>query len=348
MAISVKTHKRLWTRARDECAFPGCGQALLVPLENETEGDTVIGKECHIVAQADDGPRGPVTLTPDELTRWQTLIDDRDGYVNLILMCGVHHDVIDGDVAAYSIERLIEIKRDHERQLQAHRSPSESHRDNLQIRYAAIVDEWAARIELDDWNARLSSLASDGFVDREYLDRLEAARWWLLDRVWPRTFPELEAAFQAFRFIAEDIDLVVAYFGTEQQDHVFVDRVYKEVPPNRDANFAFLKARSDYYIDLAADLAVELTRAANLICDRVREYVWPSYRLAEGRASVGIGVDFSLVYRVLVPQYPPDVAGQPYPGLDRFARQRGERDYHFGDGLPPKGGGITGKLPDAD
>jgi hypothetical protein len=30
----------------------------------------VIGQECHIDAQSDDGPRGPSSLTPDEQLRW--------------------------------------------------------------------------------------------------------------------------------------------------------------------------------------------------------------------------------------------------------------------------------------
>jgi hypothetical protein len=37
-------------------------------------------------------------------------------------MCGVHHDVVDGDPAAYSIDRLVEIKRDHEREIASRRT----------------------------------------------------------------------------------------------------------------------------------------------------------------------------------------------------------------------------------
>jgi hypothetical protein len=57
-------------------------------------------------------------------------------------MCGVHHDVVDGDRAAYSIDRLVEIKRDHEREIASRRTARERYLDDLHVRYAAIVDVW--------------------------------------------------------------------------------------------------------------------------------------------------------------------------------------------------------------
>lgn len=101
MSISERTRKRLWTRANDRCAFPRCGQPLLHPVEGGDE-DTIVGKECHNVAQSDDQWRGPNTLTEDEKREWAHLIADRDGYANLVLMCGVHHDIIDDRNQGYS------------------------------------------------------------------------------------------------------------------------------------------------------------------------------------------------------------------------------------------------------
>ena len=56
VAISLKTHKMLWGRSGNRCAFPGCGQVLVAAEEGATPA--VVGFETHIVARANDGPRG--------------------------------------------------------------------------------------------------------------------------------------------------------------------------------------------------------------------------------------------------------------------------------------------------
>jgi hypothetical protein len=153
----------------------------------------------------------------------------------------------------------------------------------------------------------------------------------------------LRRQVHAFRQVAEDLDVVVEWFATERHGKVFVDRVYQEVTGDRAANITFLETRSRYFNDLASDLALELTRAVKLICDRVRECLWPDFRLSEGRTSIGIGMNRSLAYGVLIPQYPVNAPDHPYPGLRSFVVQRAERDYHFGDGPPPKGVGLPGE-----
>src|SRR3954454_4601166 len=148
MGISLKTHKRLWTNAGNVCAFPDCEQRLLLPTEGEGD-EVVVGKECHIVAQGDAGPRASSTLTAEVAAQFRHLVEDRDGYANLILLCGVHHDVIDGDESAYTVERLVRMKEEHERTVDEDRSPQRRHVDELEIRYAAIVDEWARMIDIN-------------------------------------------------------------------------------------------------------------------------------------------------------------------------------------------------------
>ena len=82
---------------------------------------------------------------------------------------------------------------------------------------------------------------------------------------------------------------------------------------------------------------LELTRAANLVCDRVRRYVTPSYRLAEGRLMVESGPTMDLKVHYFVVQYSKDEAGAeyPYPGLPEFLDARTQRDRHFGEGKAP-------------
>jgi hypothetical protein len=94
---TTATIKRLFAVSGNMCAFPKC----VTPL---VHGRKVIGKICHIRAQNEGGPRYDPTQTAAE----------RHGYDNLILMCGRHHDVIDDDQDAYTVEYLRQLKDTHE------------------------------------------------------------------------------------------------------------------------------------------------------------------------------------------------------------------------------------------
>jgi HNH endonuclease len=96
---SDTTIKRLFARSSNHCAYPRCMVKIV-------QGDTVVGEICHIRAAKPDGPRHDPNQSPS----------DRHGYENLILLCANHHKVIDDDPEAYTVERLLKMKADHENQ----------------------------------------------------------------------------------------------------------------------------------------------------------------------------------------------------------------------------------------
>lgn len=83
----------------NRCAFPKCP----LPLVDAPSGK-VTGRVCHIRASSPKGPRHHPTQSASE----------RHDFGNLILLCPIHHDVIDSDSDAYSVDRLLAMKRDHE------------------------------------------------------------------------------------------------------------------------------------------------------------------------------------------------------------------------------------------
>jgi hypothetical protein len=91
------TIKRLFARSGNSCAFPKCAVEIV-------QGNTLVGEICHIKAARPGGPRYDPRQSAAE----------RHGYDNLILLCGTHHTVIDDDEEAYTVERLIKMKNDHE------------------------------------------------------------------------------------------------------------------------------------------------------------------------------------------------------------------------------------------
>lgn len=89
--------KRLFARSGNCCAFPKCTSPLV-------QGVTVVGEICHIKAASPRGPRYDPQQTAEE----------RHNYDNLIVLCANHHTIIDDDPEAYTVERLIKMKVDHE------------------------------------------------------------------------------------------------------------------------------------------------------------------------------------------------------------------------------------------
>jgi hypothetical protein len=94
---SVATIKRLFAVSGNRCAFPQC----ISPLIHHGK---VTGKVCHI-----KGSRpGSARYAEDQSA------EDRHGFQNLILMCPIHHDVVDSDEIEYPVDRLLDLKAERE------------------------------------------------------------------------------------------------------------------------------------------------------------------------------------------------------------------------------------------
>jgi tetratricopeptide (TPR) repeat protein len=104
MSISLKTHKMLWSLAASRCAFPGCRRELIMDA-SQTDDESLVGEACHIVAQSPTGPRADLSLPPEQ----------RDHCDNLILLCKVHHKLIDDQPNTYTVQRLLQMKAAHEK-----------------------------------------------------------------------------------------------------------------------------------------------------------------------------------------------------------------------------------------
>lgn len=98
LAPKRDTLRELFLKSGNLCAFPGCGQLMM-----DAEG-TFIGQVCHIEAAEEDGERFNSTMTNE----------DRRAASNLMLMCYQHHQKTN-DVKAYPVEKLKQMKDDHER-----------------------------------------------------------------------------------------------------------------------------------------------------------------------------------------------------------------------------------------
>ena len=103
MGISVKNRKILWTRAGNQCAFPGCRQRLVEKVQ-DVGPDIVVGEEAHIVSRSRKGPRGCESIPQEGV----------DSYTNIILLCPTHHNIVDSAPDFYTKQYMIDIKSAHE------------------------------------------------------------------------------------------------------------------------------------------------------------------------------------------------------------------------------------------
>jgi len=99
--ISDKTRKILWGRSGNRCAI--CKHELVIDA-TPTNDESVIGDECHIISRQIQGPRHNPAFPEGKL----------DAYENLILLCRVHHKMIDDQDETYTADILQQMKSNHE------------------------------------------------------------------------------------------------------------------------------------------------------------------------------------------------------------------------------------------
>ena len=330
MGITLKNRKLLWVRSGNKCAFPGCSRDLVLEAEDEIVTETIVSQEAHIVARRSDGPRGDSTLSEAE----------RDLYDNLLLLCLEHHKVVDEDPGTWTVSRLHEIKSEHEARVRDAMTPKDELRAKQELIYASFVTQWLDKAQVDTWETWTSwLLAVRPYGPPDLLPRLKDLHDWLFNRPWPGTYPELEVAFENFRRVLEHVNMVLGHSADSELSEYHIDMFYKKQLVKQEVYDSRLEAW-EWVVDLIHDLTAELTRAAELVIERVRLLIDPLFRVQEGLLTIqrqGAGFYF-LTYK---PRYSAELAAleHPYPGLRNFITIRSERDVHFGSGMNTEGYG---------
>ena len=288
---------------------------------SETDDESLVGEACHIAAHSDSGPRAQPSLPPEQ----------RDKYRNLILLCNVHHKQVDDQSQAYSIDRLLDLKRQHEDWVRTQLGVDLKKQRDEEL-YASYVQEWAERIDLDNWLSWTSHIfsADQPSLPVDSLEALENVRPWLLSRVWPRRCIDLERALNNFRVVTQDFCSVFRRHAETQGDFLWTKKFYR-MDRWDEARHTKLSDQYDHHVGLVEDLGLELTRAANYVCQAVREELLPSYRLREGVALIQAGPFEDFSYKTYRIEYKREEQEERlYPGLSSFETVRFDRAFYFG------------------
>lgn len=323
MSISVKTRKLLWGKAASRCSFPECKKELIMD-ETETDDPSIMGEECHIVARENGGPRGNTSLSKEK----------RDLYSNLVLMCNNHHKVIDDQEKAYTIEVLNDIKKTHEDWVKKSLKIDEF-REKDELIYSSYIDTWVKKSDIGNWNIWASGLLSIGqpSLNKDKLHELKDLNNWMFKRIMPKRFNELEKAFENFRLVLQDFITTFESHAVERGETISTEKFYQKLDYwDEERNRELLK-EYHFHVDLVQDLILELTRAANLVCDQVRIFILSDFRMAEGLIVVTSGPHDALSFITHKPQYSiSERDGRLYHNLNQFKLDRQNRDFCFGVG----------------
>lgn len=95
--------KQILTSCGNQCAFPGCSDIIV-----DREHGVLVGKIAHIKARRSEGARFDENQTEEE----------NRSPANLLALCGKHHDIVDAREDIYTVDKLIEMKRIREEEVE--------------------------------------------------------------------------------------------------------------------------------------------------------------------------------------------------------------------------------------
>jgi hypothetical protein len=101
--IPLKDQKILCMKSGGRCAIPECRQELVID-KTSADKESIVGEMAHVKGEKPKAPRYDTNMTDGE----------RNSYDNLILVCRIHHKMIDDQPNAFTVEKLHQIKKEHE------------------------------------------------------------------------------------------------------------------------------------------------------------------------------------------------------------------------------------------
>ena len=196
-----------------------------------------------------------------------------------------------------------------------------------------IIQKWCEYIDIDNWEVWTSYLLGSGLprlrVDRA--DKLDELRQWILRRVWPKGCDEVRESLLNFYAVLNDF-INLFHEHSENKGTVYLTDKFYHINQWDTELYDKLLLEFRNHVNLVNDMVLEMTRAANYVCDMVRQYIAPEFRIKEGMLVVVTGPNMELAYDTLRPEYRGEdrKTHAPYKGLEQFKKDRYNRDFYWG------------------
>lgn len=290
MGIKQKDIKILWGRSGNRCAI--CRTELTQNALAVTSSFT-LGEQAHIVGDKIGSARSTSPLTAEQ----------RDSYHNLILLCPTHHTEIDSNEADWPVEKLHQVKSEHELWVTETLSETIDHvKIAKQAIVASIVDSAVDLCDLDNWQNWTSfALSPDPRWAKERPDKIFDFRQKVIAWIWPDEFNELKRSATTLSVLLNRAAQTYLEHSDLQGDMYYPYKFYKAMPqnPSYDKDLAaYEKWLEDCY-----DLIYQATKAANWFADVVRNDVNPMFFAEKGKFLIMEGPFMDLSFRTKLIEY---------------------------------------------
>lgn len=103
MVVKERDKHIVFAMCGNRCSYPNCNQ--VIAFKEDSENYTNTGELAHIKGDKPSSPRYDFNQSNEE----------RNSPDNLILLCGTHHKIVDDQPDIYTVEKLIELKKQHEK-----------------------------------------------------------------------------------------------------------------------------------------------------------------------------------------------------------------------------------------
>lgn len=211
--------------------------------------------------------------------------------------------------------------------------------DDIEKTYISYIKEWEKLAELDDWRNWSSHVLYDELPQMHYDKRikLDSLSSWLLSRRWPGKYQTMELAFQNFQGILSDLKQKFSQHAFIREDDILVTKQFYHIQKWDPPLYNKLLLEYTFHVQIVQDLFLELTRAANYICQLAQESLLPTFRMKAGYLTVISGPYSFMDYKEFLLLYSDEEKTHlPYKNLKSFLEIRKTRDICMGVGSSPK------------
>lgn len=284
MAIQQKDIKILWGRSGNRCAI--CRIELTQDTSAVTSSFT-LGEQAHIVGDKTGSARSNSSLTSKQ----------RDSYHNLILLCPNHHTEIDGNEVDWPIERLHQIKSEHELWVSETLSNTiDPKKLARQVVIASIIDSAVDLCDLENWQNWTSyALAPDPTWEESRPDKIYKFRQKVVSAIWYDEFQELKNSASTLSIFLHRAAQKFLEHAVLINDIYHADKFYKITP--YDKNYDEDLRRYIEWIQNCHNLIEEGTKAANWFADVIRRDINPMFFAEKGKFLITQGPFEDLSFR---------------------------------------------------
>lgn len=287
--------KVLWGRSGNRCAICRCE----LTMGPDHTRQVPLGEQAHIAAKTTDGPRGESALKTEE----------RDQYHNLILLCPSDHSRIDKLVDSYPVERLHQIKTDHELWVQSSLAltPDVTRHEAYSFLYAHLVDSAVEACDLKHWKAWTShALGLAASWDRKRLDSLRGFRHQMLRAIKPGHFVELERSLDTLAITCHQAVELFLRHAEKQEGRLYARQFYKDLREWDTEKHERLFRKWECWVETCELWLFAATKAANWMADVVRRDINPYFFLTDGKFVVERGPLMDLSWETMLLEFTDD------------------------------------------